>query len=227
MQRKIFEEIKHRVFVKKNIKYLPPLIFAMAALTLFVGVMVTLYRFDENNTALAHAAADSSASDTHPPTESEFENYTVAADLPRYILIPAIKVRAMVGSTGLTSGGAIGTPSTVFTTDWFSGSSKPGQAGATLIDGHVEGFTAKGVFYNLNKLHPGDSIQVEKGNGIILNYTVVASHTYDANSINMNQVLSSAEPGRSGLNLITCAGDIMPGTHEFNERIVIFSEQST
>lgn len=37
---------------------------------------------------------------------------------------------------------------------------------------------------------------------------------------------TASEPiiaGRPGLNLITCPGDVIPGTSQFNERIVVYA----
>jgi len=35
--------------------------------------------------------------------------------------------------------------------------------------------------------------------------------------------LSLVDPAKPGLNLISCVGDVIPGTSEFNERIVVFA----
>lgn len=172
----------------------------------------------------AISVASVSIPSTTPPTQSEISSYTVAPDLARYIKIPKISVYARVTQVGLDSGGAVGTPSNTNDTSWYNGSAKPGQAGATLIDGHVLSMTYHGVFHDLKNLVPGDSIQIVRGDGTILNYSVVTTRYYSESNVDMSAVLRPITPGKSGLNLITCAGKEIPGTITFSQRVVVFAE---
>jgi LPXTG-site transpeptidase (sortase) family protein len=149
----------------------------------------------------------------------------VAPDLPRYIKIPKLGVNARILQAGVTSSGALGTPSNVYDAAWYTGSAKPGQPGATLIDGHVSSWTTHGVFYNLKKLVAGDTIQVQRGDGQILTYQVVKSQTYQDDKVDMQAAMTPVVAGQPGLNLITCTGQVKPGTSEFNQRIVVFTKQ--
>lgn len=162
---------------------------------------------------------------TVKPGPASYDSYQVAADLARYIEIPAIQLRAVVRQVGLTHEGAIGAPNNVFDTAWYSGSAKPGQAGATLIDGHVSSWTMHGVFYNLKRLQPGDAIIIQRGDNRRIDYTVRKIQIYDADKINMKAVLAPINPAKSGLNLITCTGVVQKGTSDFNQRVVVFAEQ--
>lgn len=180
-----------------------------------------------NNQAIHQALASPAAPQTIKPTPSAFNSYQVPALDPRYISIPKINVKAIVTAAGLTSNGAIGTPNNVFNTAWYNRSSKPGQPGAVLIDGHVSSWTTNGVFYNLRMLSVGDSIQIERGDGTIITYTVAKVQTYTAEAINMAKILAPIDPAKPGLNLITCAGDVIKGTNEFDKRIVVYSTQTS
>jgi LPXTG-site transpeptidase (sortase) family protein len=94
-----------------------------------------------------------------------------------------------------------------------------------LIDGHISSWTTPGVFYNLNKLRAGDNIQIQKGDGGIIKYSVVKTVVYSTNNIDMNQVLNPIDSSKPGLNLISCFGDVISGTNEFNKRIVVYTSQ--
>jgi hypothetical protein len=96
-----------------------------------------------------------------------------------------------------------------------------------LIDGHVSSWNAYGVFYNLHLLQPGDLIKVQRGDGKIFNYSVAAVKIYSKNSVNMKSVLSSIDALKPGLNLISCYGDVIKGTNEFNKRIVVYSVEKS
>ena len=142
-------------------------------------------------------------------TDQDKAEYTVAADRPRYLSIEKLGItNARVLSVGTTSAGQLGTPIGIFDVGWYTESSKPGTGGAMLMDGHNGGPTKAGVFKNLPSLEIGDLIKLERGDGAIFYYRVAENLTFsisDANA-NMSMMFYPAEPGKEGLNLITCTG---------------------
>lgn len=170
-----------------------------------------------------HASGDNPS--TNKPSQDEFKNYRVAADEPRYIFIPKINVRAMVGQVGLTKRNAIDAPNNIYNAAWYTGSAKPGQPGAMLIDGHLGFWTTPGIFSELKDLQGGDNIMVERGDGKTFTYKVIKSQTYPVDKVDMKAALAPITFGKPGLNLITCAGNVIKGANTYNQRIVIFSEQ--
>jgi LPXTG-site transpeptidase (sortase) family protein len=91
-----------------------------------------------------------------------------------------------------------------------------------LIDGHISSWTAHGVFYGLNTLKPGDQMKIERGDGTIFTYSVVTTKIFSANNVNMQSAITPINSAKPGLNLISCSGDVIPGTSEFNERIIVY-----
>lgn len=178
-------------------------------------------------TQLANKAAKSKVPTNIPatikPTTAAVANFVVAPNLPRYIIIPKIGVDAEVRSVGLTSSGALGVPDNVYYTDWYDESSLPGQQGAMLIDGHVSSWTAHGVFYGIKTLVAGDIIKIVRGDGTVFTYTVVKHQIYPSGNVNMTSAMTPIVAGQPGLNLITCTGDVIPGTSLFNERIIVYA----
>jgi LPXTG-site transpeptidase (sortase) family protein len=175
----------------------------------------------EANHGISHAVPS-----TTKPIPSAFDSYTVAANLPRYIFIPKLSVQAIIRPLGLTTTGQLATPDNVYDTGWYKKSSTPGQPGATVINGHVSSWTTNGVFYGLKTLQPGDAIQVERGDGTMVNYSVIKKQVYSYQQVDMSALLSPVDAGKSGLNLITCTGDVIKGTNDFTERIVIFAVET-
>jgi LPXTG-site transpeptidase (sortase) family protein len=209
-------------------------LIGMAGLVFAIGLVASLQGFQTNSQAAAQISALSKKSEsqggtpapgTTPPNGASFNSYAVAPDLPRYLQIPKLGVSARVLQVGVDSSGALGTPYNVFDTAWYTGSAKPGQPGAALIDGHVSSWTTHGVFYNLKSLKAGDSVQIVRGDGAILNYRVVKTQVYDADNVDMQAAVTPITAGKAGLNLITCTGRVKPGTSEFNQRIIVFTEQ--
>jgi sortase (surface protein transpeptidase) len=208
----------------------------MAVVVFIVGMGSSLQTLKTNHAASAQVAAlvkkantskniNSVIPSTVRPTGPDFNLYSVPPDDPRYLMIPKLGVDARVLQVGVTASGALGTPANIFDTAWYTSSAKPGQPGATLIDGHVSSWTSHGVFYGIKTLVPGDSIQIESGAGTIYNYQVVETQTYPAGNVNMRAAVTPITPGVPGLNLITCAGNVIKGTNTFNERVIVFAKQ--
>lgn len=182
------------------------------------------------NTVNVASATNQPTSNTKNPVPSSLKpsnysiaNYMVAPSLPRYIIIPSLGVKARVLSVGVTTSGALQTPDNVYDTAWYNESSLPGQPGAMLIDGHVSSWTAHGVFYGIKNLKAGDVISIQRGDGTIFNYKVVKNQVYPSGNVNMTSAMTPVVAGQPGLNLITCTGDVIPGTSQFNERIVVYA----
>lgn len=161
------------------------------------------------------------------PAQNTVDTYSVAPYLPKYISIPAIGIaKARVVRLGVMKDGAIATPDNIFDTGWYGGSAKPGQPGAMFIYGHVSSWTANGVFYDLHKLRPDDAIIITRGDNTVFSYRVVTSKVYPYTDVDMSQVLSPVDAGKPGLNLMTCTGDVIKGTSDFSERLVVFAVQN-
>ncbi len=158
------------------------------------------------------------------PSPASIASYSVPPNNPKYIEIPAINIaNTDVLNLGLMKDGTIATPDNIYETGWYNRSSLPGQLGAMFIYGHVSSWTADGIFYNLKKLVAGDSITITTGNNKTFIYKVVASRVYPYNNVPMNQVLSPLNPKIPALNLMTCTGQVIKGTSEFNERLVVYA----
>lgn len=213
-------------------------LIGMACLIAVCGLTVTWQSLQTNHAAAAQINVLSKQADkqvannqngsvpsTTKPSSHAISQYAVAADLARYLNIPKLGVHARVLQVGVTTSGALGTPSNVYDTAWYTGSAKPGQPGATLIDGHVSSWTTHGVFYGIKTLKAGDAIQIIRGDGAVLNYQVVKTQVYNADNVDMQAAVTPITAGKSGLNLITCTGQVEKGTSEFNKRVIVFAQQ--
>jgi LPXTG-site transpeptidase (sortase) family protein len=124
---------------------------------------------------------------------------------------------------GVSTKNQLQAPGNVYDAGWYNASAQPGQPGAMLIDGHISSWTTQGVFYGLNKLKAGDAITITRGDGQKFTYGVVKVATVDAKSVDMSSLLVSADTAKPGLNLISCSGDVIPGSNEFDKRITVYA----
>lgn len=222
----------------KQTRYSKPqlILLGMACLIFLLGIAASVQAFRVNHhaatqaVALAKKSASSNGSggtapSTTKPSSAAVASYAVAPNLPRYLDIPSLGVHSRVLSLGILSNGALATPNNIYDVGWYNESSLPGQTGAMLIDGHVSSWTSKGVFYSIKNLKPGDMIQIQRGDGAIFKYQVVKSQVYPSGKVNMQSAITPVVASKPGLNLITCTGDVIRGTNNFNERIIVYAAQ--
>lgn len=203
-----------------------------AAVVVFaVGMGTSLYTLLTNREVQAQIADVSKKSlvatgdnpSEQKPAQNEIARYIVATDQPRYIKIHKTGVSARVKPVSTKDNNELQAPSNIYDAGWFIGSTKPGQPGATLLDGHVHGPTKPGVFHDLKRLEQGDVIEVERGDGTILKYSVVSKRTYKSHEADMKSALLPVTPGKSGLNIITCAGKFNSAKNTYEERLIVFT----
>jgi LPXTG-site transpeptidase (sortase) family protein len=115
-------------------------------------------------------------------------------------------------------------PNNIYDAGWYTGSSKPGQNGAMVVDGHAsQTGTHYGLFGRLESLADGDKITVEKGDGTKLSFTVAKVEVVAIKDVDMNQVMVPYNSSTQGLNLITCAGDWTKDGKTLDHRVIVFA----
>jgi LPXTG-site transpeptidase (sortase) family protein len=202
---------------------------ALIALGLVLAIIAIVLAVHDHQAGLRPPADTTRASgepSSKKPSATAINSYSVAPDVPKYIDIPAIGIpKTRVMQLGLTKNNQIAAPDNIYDAGWYNRSAKPGQAGAAFIYAHVSSWQADGAFYNLKKLKPGDKVYVTRGDNRQFSYQVVSLKIYDYRHVDMNQALSPVDAGKPGLNLMTCTGQVIKGTSEFNERLVVFTKQ--
>ncbi|MDR1196782.1 MAG: class F sortase [Candidatus Nomurabacteria bacterium] len=165
--------------------------------------------------------------DTDAPLQSDIENYTVAAEKPRYLSIPTLGINnARVVELGLSgSTNQLDDPTNINDAGWYTGSALPGRAAddkmAGLYDGHNTGYNAMGIFYRLNNLQIGDEIIIERGDGEKFTYAVAENQMPLLEDVDMRKMLQPVKTGTEGLNIITCGGDWDKDRNTYTHRVTI------
>jgi sortase (surface protein transpeptidase) len=221
--------------VKQRRSKLQMTLVGMAILVFGLGLLVNVQTLQTNHDAKAQVSALASKADNDDsgatPSETKPTGgrpYSVAPNLPKYLKINKLGVSSRVIALGVTTKNELKAPTNIYDTGWYNASANPGDTasmGAVLIDGHVHGPTLPGVFYNLKKLVAGDTIQIVRGDDQIFTYEVRKVQNYDADKLVMGMTLNSIEPGKAGLNLITCGGKFNKVTQQYEQRTVVFAVQ--
>jgi len=207
-----------RLRLKKKQSYLLFIFIALIVLVFDISFLVKT-----NSSSGFNNISTIGAPSSKKPTVAAVASYSVPPANPKYITISAINVNARVDEIYLNANNQIEAPSNIYDSAWYNSSSLPGQKGAMFIDGHVSSWTADGVFYNLKKLVAGEHIVITRGDNTKYTYVVNAVKIYPYNNVDMTQVLAPYTPNTAGLNLMTCTGQVIKNTSNFNERLVVYS----
>ena len=182
-------------------------------------------------------------------TDEDKANHVVdGADKPKSLSIPDANVdNARVQEIGLLQPSANGSqqmdaPQNVHDVGWYNCQINPVESKrcqnyisplgvnntdqAAVMDGHSCGGGAC-VFDGLADLKPGAEIIVTMGDDSQLTYIVDYVQIVDLSDLDMTQAMTAYQPGRPGLNLITCDGAWNSrdsrGVRTMDRRVVVYS----
>ncbi|HLD51343.1 hypothetical protein A2264_05320 [candidate division WWE3 bacterium RIFOXYA2_FULL_46_9] len=169
-----------------------------------------------------------------PPIESNLENRLSITDLsvfseltePVYfpaeiITIPGTNIATTLDRVGVLDDGTLEAPEAWNKGGWLFSSSKPGQVGNLIIDGHYDdNFGKPAVFWELKKVKPGDKVIVTDGAGEDFVYIVSKVYFLDIDSSEKSRVFSSNEKVAT-ITLITCGGVWLPGESTYSKRLIV------
>lgn len=166
---------------------------------------------------------DISSPDESKVTAQDAASYTVPADQPRSILLPTISASGLIQKVGLTADNAMAVPSNIHFAGWFAQSVAPGKPGLSIIDGHVSGRYADGVFKNLKNLKTGDPIGVEFGDKSIRPFEVISVASMpEAEAAKI--LFDKHDDIDEQLNLITCDGKFNKATQRYADRVIVVAK---
>ncbi len=164
--------------------------------------------------------------DETPVSDSQKTSYTVAADEPRYISIPSLRVeKARVFKTSVDSNNLLAFTSNINDVGWYQKSASVGQGyGVVLLTGHSKGTQTNGAFSNIGSLEAGSEITLERGDGKTFSYIVDDTQTMSvqqASQTGMKTMLEPVDETREGLTLVTTGGNWVPRIKQFEQRTIV------
>ena len=144
--------------------------------------------------------------------------------IPVRLVIPAIAINASIESVGIRSDSVLATPTHNPWEDvgWYDLGPLPSERGSAVIDGHLDrpgGYPA--VFWRLRDIQVGDDVQVIGSAGKAVHFRVTRIAYYRAHQAPLQDIFGNL--GGRYLNLITCAGDWIPGQHQTTLRLVVYT----
>lgn len=176
------------------------------------------------NSAVLGDSTEGSASDAKPDespiSNDKLASYSVAANMPRYITVEGLRVKSRVVRVGTTKEGAVGSPRNINDVGWYENSVVPGQEGSSLLVGHNQGWTARGVFADLGTLKPGETIKITYGSGAESSFQVKSVEKVPLDKVDMAKYLTT-ERKTATLFVMSCSGKYDKTSDEYQERTIV------
>lgn len=167
--------------------------------------------------------ADEGRDESNLPRET-LKNYKVAADQPRALYIPKLKIAARLMPMGVNKDNSLQSPKNIFDAGWYNQSASPKRGGAVVVDAHASGPTREGLFAYLDTLAAGDIVTIETGDRMKFNYRVVAKETVDRNAVDMQKLMLPNGNAIQGANFITCSGKWQQKDATYSQRTIVYTE---
>src|SRR5436305_6334560 len=142
---------------------------------------------------------------------------------PVSLTIPLIGVKTSLITLGLARGGAMQVPSSTTVAGWYTGSPRPGSVGSSIIVGHVDSVSGRGVFFRLPELKSGDDVFVKRSDGTTAEFRVTEIQEYPKDHFPTDTVFGPTPDAE--LRLITCGGTFDSVNGHYLSNIIVYATQ--
>ena len=142
---------------------------------------------------------------------------------PVRLRIPKIWVDAPFTDLYIGSTGQLEPPPAADTNlvGWYAKGASPGEAGTSVIAGHVDTKTSAAVFANLSELEKGDVFYVLRADGRKATFRIDSVETFDKQHFPNARVYDDTPQAQA--RLITCAGDYDRSVKDYTDNLVVFA----
>ena len=104
---------------------------------------------------------------------------------------------------------------------WYEYGPAPGEAGSSVIAGHVDHDGRRGAFFGLSRLDPGAVVTIDYQDGSSRAWRVVARRQYLKSELPVD--LLFARTGAPTLTLVTCGGLYDASKRSYRDNVVVFA----
>ena len=197
------------------------LIVGIVLISVGVNAVRKWYKIQHAGVPAGHTVA--TVSTDEPSEQLPPKSYSVPADKPLSIQLPTVKAEGFIQQVGADKDNRMVVPNNVHMAGWYTGSPLPGNDGLSIIDGHVHGLYAKGIFYNIGKLKADDKFSVTFGDKSVKNFKVKKVQTTTVEEANTALYVRDNSIAKQ-LNLITCGGKFDKDTKTYDARVIVVAE---
>lgn len=234
-----YDHFTPRHIIHKNYQRARSLSVSLASVAVFIGILLIVsvsaaLSTSSDTITQQVAVADQSATGVMSVLEEESvvvpEQIDTASSAdhlwveerptPTHLSIPKIDLEAgFVEPLGLTDTEMIEVPDSYENVGWYKLGPIPGDPGPAIILGHVDSFEGPAVLYDLKDLTVGDSIFVERSDGITTRFIVETLDTLSQDTFPVEAVYENLD--YAALRIITCAGTYLEQEMRYTHNLVV------
>jgi LPXTG-site transpeptidase (sortase) family protein len=198
---------------------------ALAAILVCAGgaAVATFGYFDVTPAVAGATYTPATVKTTAPKLTQDPKAKPLAYSVPESIRIPDIGVNAPVMEVGLLADDTVQTPplDDHNITGWYKWGPTPGQAGRSVILGHVDSDTGVSVFYYLKDLKSGDKIYVTLADKQVATFAVDGLQKVSKDAFPTASVYGKSDV--PSLRLLTCGGTFDEATGHYLYNIIVYA----
>lgn len=153
-----------------------------------------------------------------PMLDSIGPNPAISPERPVSVRIPYLGVEATVVPEPVGLGGQLTIPEPT-EVGWFDAGPAPGQAGTTVLAGHIDLFGVDGAFLRLADLPVGAVVTVRSADGATHLYVVRRRLLLSQRALAGAHIFGAGGPSR--LVLLSCGGAYDAATHLYLDNVVV------
>jgi sortase (surface protein transpeptidase) len=157
------------------------------------------------------------------PLDSRFNQAERVPQSPVRVRIPSQGIDAQVVPVGITPTGEMEAPAGYAEVGWYRYGARPGEPGRAVLAGHLDSRDGPAVFFQLGSLQPGDTIEVQFGDGgepRIFRVRELAQYPVD--DAPLDDIFGPVD--HPELVLITCAGEFEGAELGYSERVIVYAD---
>jgi Sortase domain len=142
---------------------------------------------------------------------------------PTGLRIETIGVAADIHPYGVDRDtGQMEVPENVVDVAWYQYGPSPGEAGSAVLAAHVDlNGWGPGVFFELDRLQPGDLIAIDFDDGTEALFSIQARASYSKDDLPTDVIFS--RDGPPVLTLVTCGGGFDSSTSRYDSNVVVYA----
>ncbi len=105
---------------------------------------------------------------------------------------------------------------------WYRYGPLPGGAGSAVLAGHIASGGIDGAFRHLDRLEPGDPVEVTLSDGRLLRFVVTDTVQVGKTELPFDELFARSGPPK--LALITCGGEFDYSARSYRDNVVVVAE---
>jgi sortase (surface protein transpeptidase) len=140
---------------------------------------------------------------------------------PLSLSIPAIGLDATFTTDplGLNEDSTVEVPRSYDEVGWYELGPTPGDQGPAIVLGHVDSIDGPAVLYGLDQLSVGDSIYVERSDGLVTRFVVETLDNKSQTDFPTEEVYENLD--YAALKIITCSGTYLEDELRYTHNLIV------